>query len=120
MVCLQHFKGNTEQVLHALLEGSLPKELQKLDPQMPLQPCGYSDSRRTGKGGAGGSTSCRGCINVLLHIWRHGRGLPARQPKDKQGPAWRGSGACAKASGRPDTDCLVGCSLMATRSCLKL
>ena len=120
MVCLQHFKGNTEQVLHALLEGSLQKELQKLDPQMPLQPCGHSDSRRTGKGGAGGSTVGRGCISVLLHVWLHGRGVSARQPEDKQGPAWRGSGACVTATGRPATDCLMGCSLMATSFCLRL
>ena len=34
---LQHFSYNSEQVIHALLEGGLPPELQALDPQQPLQ-----------------------------------------------------------------------------------
>lgn len=34
---LQHFSYNSEQVIHALLEGALPPELQALDPHMPLQ-----------------------------------------------------------------------------------
>ena len=34
---LQHFSYNSEQVIHALLEGALPLELTSLDPQMPLQ-----------------------------------------------------------------------------------
>lgn len=53
---LQHFSYNSEQVIHALLEGALPPELQALDPHMPLQPrqqpLGNSkaDSRDKGKG----------------------------------------------------------------------
>ena len=92
MVCLQHFKANTEQVLHALLEGSLPKELQKLDPQMPLQPCDHFNSQGTGNGGAGGSTLRIACISVLLHVWPHGPGVCGRRPEGKQGPAQHGSG----------------------------
>lgn len=34
---LQHFSYNSEQVIHALLEGALPTELTSLDMQMPLQ-----------------------------------------------------------------------------------
>ncbi len=80
MICLQHFRANTEQVLHALLEGSLPEELQKLDPQMPLQPGDHSNSQGTGKGGAGGSVLCRGCLNILLHTGPHGQGVSGWQP----------------------------------------
>ena len=53
---LQHFSYNSEQVIHALLEGVLPPELQAFDPHMPLQssqqPLGDSkaDSRDKGKG----------------------------------------------------------------------
>ena len=54
---LQHFSYNSEQVIHALLEGALPPELQALDPHMPLpnpsqQPLGggKADSRDRGKG----------------------------------------------------------------------
>lgn len=34
---LQHFSYNSEQVIHALLEGGLPPELQALNPQTPLE-----------------------------------------------------------------------------------
>lgn len=54
---LQHFSYNSEQVIHALLEGALPPQLQALDPHMPLQtpsqqPAGSSraDPHDKGKG----------------------------------------------------------------------
>lgn len=54
---LQHFSYNSEQVIHALLEGALPPELKALDPHMPLQtpsqqPAGSrkADPRDSGKG----------------------------------------------------------------------
>ena len=54
---LQHYSYNSEQIIHALLEGALPAELQALDPHMPLQhpsqqPLGggKADSRDKGKG----------------------------------------------------------------------
>ncbi|KAL3156739.1 hypothetical protein ABBQ38_001014 [Trebouxia sp. C0009 RCD-2024] len=56
---LQHFSYNSEQVIHALLEGALPPELKALDPHMPLQtpsqqPAGSrkADPRDSGKGKA--------------------------------------------------------------------
>ncbi|KAL3132505.1 hypothetical protein ABBQ32_009050 [Trebouxia sp. C0010 RCD-2024] len=56
---LQHFSYNSEQVIHALLEGALPPELKALDPHMPLQtlsqqPAGgrKADPRDSGKGKA--------------------------------------------------------------------
>ena len=46
---LQHFSYNSEQVIHALLEGALPSELKGLDPQMPLQPASQT-AQKAGKG----------------------------------------------------------------------
>lgn len=35
LACLDHYGNNTERAINALLEGSLPPALQKLDPMMP-------------------------------------------------------------------------------------
>lgn len=44
---LQHFSYNSEQVIHCLLEGILPPDLQGLDPKLPLQPPSQQPSRGT-------------------------------------------------------------------------
>ena len=36
--CLQHYRGNTEAVTNALLEGALPPALSSLDPHMAAAP----------------------------------------------------------------------------------
>ncbi len=57
---LQHFSFNSEQVVHVLLEGSLPSELKGLDPQMPLQPASQS-ARKAGRGAADIDSNGRPC-----------------------------------------------------------
>lgn len=44
--CLSACGQDEERVIHQLLEGSLPPELSKLDPKMPLQP---PDAKGKGK-----------------------------------------------------------------------
>lgn len=38
LVCIAHFNGNAEAVINALLEGSLPPSLQRLDPKAKTRP----------------------------------------------------------------------------------
>ena len=52
---LQHFSYNSEQVIHALLEGGLPPDLQALDPHQPLQ--APTQAKAKGKGAARTSES---------------------------------------------------------------
>ena len=58
--CLSSCGHDAERVIHQLLEGSLPPELSRLDPKMPLQPV---DGKGKGKARAddiGG---------ISLHPW---------------------------------------------------
>lgn len=78
---LQHFSYNSEQVIHALLEGALPPALKVLDPHMPLQSPSQqpakgskADPRGSGKGKTRMpvAATCRSsawhwCIHMHIH-----------------------------------------------------
>ena len=64
---LQHFSYNSEQVIHALLEGGLPLELQALDPQQPLQALSQQATQK-GKAAARASES-----KLHAFAWYHRR-----------------------------------------------
>lgn len=70
---LQHFSYNSEQVIHALLEGALPPELKALDPQMPLQAPSHN-TRKTGRASSDADSngrSCKaGCIPLVALVCR--------------------------------------------------
>ena len=68
--CLDAVGQDSERVIHQLLEGSLPPELSRLDPHMPLLPVAaaahVAAAKGKGRATASGAISAERC--VMLHV----------------------------------------------------
>lgn len=66
--CLSSCGHDAERVIHQLLEGSLPPELSRLDPKMPLQPVeGKGKGKAKADDNGGLLLLIPGCHNMLAN-----------------------------------------------------